>query len=290
MAMAATTTAQDTATTERSSATRGSRPLALRPPFDDILAGLTVALVLIPQSLAYAALAGLPPIAGLIAAIFPPLVAALFASSPYLQTGPTALTALLTLGVLAGSFVPGSPGYLGAAALLALLVGVVRVLLGLLRFGTVAYFMSLPVMRGFTSGAAVLIIASQLPAVFGRGSEGLGVWRAAWRALSNPASVNLIAVALAVGTYLIIRGSRRLSPLLPGVLVAAVVGVILTAVFGRVVPGIGPVPTPAEPGPALGPRDRSGARRCRYRAHRLRRAGRHRQDVRRPQPALERRP
>ncbi|HZJ09822.1 MAG TPA: SulP family inorganic anion transporter, partial [Trueperaceae bacterium] len=127
-----------------------TRLRAFRPPFDDLVAGLTVALVLIPQSLAYATLAGLPPSAGLMAAIFPPLAAALFGSSPFLQTGPTALTSLLTLGVLAGSFVPGSPGYLDAAALLAVLVGVVRVILGLLRFGSVAYFMSLPVMRGFT--------------------------------------------------------------------------------------------------------------------------------------------
>lgn len=241
--MAASTTAREADKTESSTTTRGARPLLLKPPFDDIVAGITVALVLIPQSLAYAALAGLPPVAGLMAAIFPPLIAALFASSPYLQTGPTALTSLLTLGVLAGTFVPGSPSYLAAAALLALLVGVVRVLLSLLRFGTVAYFMSLPVMRGFTSGAAVLIIASQLPAVLGRGAEGLGVWRAAWRALSDPASINLIAVGLAVATFLIIRGSRRLSPLLPGVLIAAVVGLLVTLVAGRVVPVIGPVPT-----------------------------------------------
>src|SRR5690606_24775471 len=146
-----------------------------------------------------------------------------FGSSPYLQTGPTALTSLLTLGVLAGSFVPGSPGYLQAAALLALLVGTFRVILGLLRFGSVAYFMSLPVMRGFTSGAAVLIIASQLPALFGRGSEGLGVWRAAWRAVTAPESFNLIAIGLGVVTYLVIRGARRVSPLIPGVLIAAVI-------------------------------------------------------------------
>src|SRR5690606_27814768 len=92
------------------------------------------------------------------AAIFPPLASALLGSSPYLQTGPTALTALLTMGVLAGTFVPGSPGYVQAAALLALMVGAVQVVIGLARFGSLAYFMSLPVLRGFTSGAAVIII------------------------------------------------------------------------------------------------------------------------------------
>ncbi|HLU28050.1 MAG TPA: SulP family inorganic anion transporter, partial [Glycomyces sp.] len=92
----------------RSPSSRSAPARGLRPPFDDVVAGLTVALVLIPQSVAYAALAGLPPSAGLVAAIFPPIVAAVFASSPYLQTGPTALASLLTLGILSSLVPPGS--------------------------------------------------------------------------------------------------------------------------------------------------------------------------------------
>lgn len=216
------------------------KPLA--PPFDDIVAGLTVSLVLIPQSLAYATLAGLPPVAGLMAAMFPPLASALLGSSPYLQTGPTALTSLLTLGVLAASFVPGSPSYVQAAALLALLVGVSRVVIGLLRFGSLAYFMSLPVLRGFTSGAAVIIVASQVPAALGKGSQGLGVWRAAWNAVSDPGSWNWLAVALCLATLVLVRFMRRRSPLVPGVLIAALLGLAVTAVFGRIVPVIGSLP------------------------------------------------
>lgn len=215
---------------------------ALKPPFDDIVAGLTVSLVLIPQSLAYASLAGLPPSAGLMAAMFPPLVSAVLGSSPYLQTGPTALTALLTLGVLAASFVPGSPGYVQAAALLAVLVGLSRVAIGLLRFGSIAYFMSLPVLRGFTSGAAVLIVASQIPAALGLGSQGLGVWGAAWRALTEPGSWNVVAIALTVATVALVRLTRRLSPLIPGVLLAALLGLAVTLLFGRVAPVIGSLP------------------------------------------------
>lgn len=214
----------------------------LRPPFDDIVAGLTVSLVLIPQALAYASLAGLPPAAGLMAAMFPPLASALLGSSPYLQTGPTALTSLLTLGVLAASFVPGSPNYVQAAALLALMVGVSRVVIGLLRFGSLAYFMSLPVLRGFTSGAAVIIVASQVPAALGRGSQGLGVWRAAWNAASDPGSWNLAAVALCLVTLALVRFTRRVTPLVPGVLVAALVGLGVTLVFGKIVPVIGSLP------------------------------------------------
>src|SRR5690606_17290285 len=160
-----------------------------------------------------------------------------------LQTGPTALTSLLTLGVLAGTFVPGSPGYVQAAALLALMVGAIRVMIGLARFGALAYFMSLPVLRGFTSGAAVLIIVSQVPALLGRGSSGLGVWAAAWRAVSDPERYNVAAIVLAALTIALIRGLRRVSPLIPGVLVAVLLGLAATAVFGRVTPVLGPMPT-----------------------------------------------
>lgn len=223
--------------------TAGTKARALRPPLDDVVAGLTVALVLVPQALAYAALAGLPPAVGIMAAIFPPLASALLGSSPYLQTGPTALTSLLTLGVLTATFVPGSPGYVQAAALLALLVGAARVVIGLARFGSLAYFMSLPVLRGFTSGAAVIIVASQIPALLGRGSAGLGIWAAAWRAMSDFANYNYVAIALTVLTVVVIRGMRRVSPLIPGVLLAVLLGLAVTAAFGRVTPVVGPMPS-----------------------------------------------
>ena len=98
-----------------------------RPRLGDLFGGVSVALVLIPQSIANASLAGLPPVVGLFASAFPLLVFALFASSPYLQTGPVALTSLLTAGALIGAgFDVGTPDYIAAAALLALIVGVTR--------------------------------------------------------------------------------------------------------------------------------------------------------------------
>ena len=95
-----------------------------RPSTGDLIAGVSVALVAIPQSLAYAELAGLPPQYGLYATALPSLLAAAFVSSRYLQTGPVALTALLTLGALSGVAEPGEANYIQSAALLALLVGV----------------------------------------------------------------------------------------------------------------------------------------------------------------------
>ncbi|HJM73427.1 MAG TPA: SulP family inorganic anion transporter, partial [Acidimicrobiales bacterium] len=127
-----------------------------RPVPADLLAGLSVAMVLVPQSMAYAELAGLPSHLGLFASALPPILAAFFASSPYLQTGPVALTSLLTFGALAGLAEVGTPDYVAMAALLALLVGVSRLLLGVFRLGVVTYLMRDPVVTGFTSAAAIL--------------------------------------------------------------------------------------------------------------------------------------
>ena len=157
-----------------------------RPVPADLLAGLSVAMVLVPQSMAYAELAGLPPHLGLFASALPPILAAFFASSPYLQTGPVALTSLLTFGALAGLAEVGTANYVALAALLALLVGVTRLVLGFLRLGVVTYLMRDPVVTGFTSAAAILILASQLPKAFGVvAPEGGVLWRAGW-SLGHP--------------------------------------------------------------------------------------------------------
>ena len=111
-----------------------------RPSSGDIVAGISVALLALPQGLAYAELAGMPAKYGLFAAALPSLFAAVFASSPYLQTGPVALTALLTYGALQGLSEPFSEEFIELAALLALLVGVIRLLLGALRLGKITIF------------------------------------------------------------------------------------------------------------------------------------------------------
>lgn len=188
----------------------------------DIVAGISVALVLIPQSLAYAEIAGVPPHIGLFAAALPPLIAAPFMSSPYLQTGPVALTSLLTFGALSGLEEVGSGGYVEAAALLALIVGVTRMLLGLLRMGTVAYLMSQPVLQGFTTAAAILIVSSQLPAMFGVVPEADGVLDEAWWTLAHPGEWSGIALVLTATTIAVVLGTRQVHRLFPGVLLMVV--------------------------------------------------------------------
>jgi SulP family sulfate permease len=203
-----------------------------RPTSGDLVAGVSVALVAIPQSLAYAELAGLPAQVGLLASALPPLLAAPFVSSRYLQTGPVALTSLLTFGALSGLADVGTAEYVALAGLLALLVGAFRILLGLARLGGVAYLLSEPVLLGFTTGAAVLIIASQLPRVVDVDPDRTGVVVRAASALADVGDWSVTALAFAAGTAVVVLGGRRLHRLFPGVLVAVVAAVVVSSATG----------------------------------------------------------
>ena len=128
----------------------------------DLLAGLTVGVVLLPQGLAFSLLAGLPPVMGLYAAIVASITAALWGSSHHLQTGPTNTAAALTLSVLLPIAAPGSAEFIAAAGLIALMAGIFRLIMGLARLGLLVNFVSDSVVVGFTAGAGVLIMVSQL--------------------------------------------------------------------------------------------------------------------------------
>jgi SulP family sulfate permease len=137
----------------------------------DLMAGLTLGIILIPQAMAYGMLAGVEPVYGLYAALVPLVIYALLASTPHVSVGPTALASLLCLNGLAGMAAPGSPEYLGLAILLAGLTGMLQLLFGLLRLGGIASLLSRPVLSGFVSAAAILIIVSQLDAMLGIPTE-----------------------------------------------------------------------------------------------------------------------
>ena len=202
----------------------------LRPPSTgDVIAGVSVAFIVIPQSLAYAELAGIPAQYGLFASALPAIAAAVFVSSRQLQTGPVALTALLTFGALAPLAEPFSQAYIKLAALLAVLVGVVRTLLGLIRAGRLAYLLSEPVLQGFTTGAAILIVASQIPRVLDVSRAGDGVLLDAATALSEPSQWRLGAILFAAGTALTMVLGRRFHQLFPGVLIALLLSLALSS-------------------------------------------------------------
>ncbi len=233
----------------RVGATRQLRDLAQipRPRAGDVISGVSVALVLIPQSLAYANLAGLPPVMGLFASAFPLLIFAAFASSPFLQTGPVALTSLLTAGALAGAGLePSTEAYIGAAAILAIVVGVTRAIIGITRLGGIVYLMAEPVTIGFTSGAGLVIMASQLPRALGAElPTDVGGWsnpiaRAAW-AISHPNSWTVGALLISVITLGLMLQGRKVHRLFPGVLVAVLLALMFSRAFdygGTVIPDI----------------------------------------------------
>ncbi len=225
------------------------REVPTRPVVGDLVAGISVSVVLIPQAVAYASLAGLPPATGLLAAFAAPIAASFFASSPYLATGPVAITSLLVLGGLSGLAGEGSAQYVALAALLALFVGLVRLVLGLYGGGVLAYLMSQPVLAAFTAAAALLILLSQVPAAVGVPSDSARPGRAAFDALTDPSVWDLSAVAFSVVTIAAMLLVRRLPATFPIVPMLVVGAVIVASTTGAGGPVVGAVSIEGIPNP-----------------------------------------
>ncbi len=210
-----------------------------KPRSGDVVAGVSVALLALPQGLAYAELAGMPAKYGLYAAAIPCLLAAIFASSPYLQTGPVALTALLAYGALESLEKPFTEGFIELAALLALIVGGIRFLIGVFRLGKIADLLTDAVILGFTNGAAILIVFSQLPKSLGVQHSESGILRSGWEAITTPDIWQFGAITFSVLTILIVLGGRLLNRLFPGVLVAVVFGILISHLIDYSGPVVG---------------------------------------------------
>ena len=200
----------------------------------DGLAGLTVALVLIPQSMAYAQLAGLPPYYGLYASFLPPMIAALFGSSRQLATGPVAVVSLMTAASLAPLATAGSEGYIVYAILLALMVGLFQFSLGILRLGVVVNFLSHPVVNGFTNAAALIIATSQLSKMFGVYVDTAEhhyetVYNVVIAAFHHTHWPTLV---MGAGAFAIMYGLRALNPRIPNVLVAVAITTTISWAMG----------------------------------------------------------
>ncbi|MEA3277757.1 MAG: SulP family inorganic anion transporter [Pseudomonadota bacterium] len=196
----------------------------------DIIAGVTVALVLVPQSMAYAQLAGLPVYYGLYASFLPPMVAALFGSSRQLATGPVAVVSLMTAAAL-GPLAAGSPeGYLAYAVLLAFMVGAFQLFLGVFRLGVLVDFLSHPVVVGFTNAGALIIATSQLSKIFGVTVEKAEhhyetVMRVVEAAMEHTHMPTLWMGLLSIG---LLYGLKKYLPKIPNVLVAVAVTTLLS--------------------------------------------------------------
>ncbi len=200
----------------------------------DLMAGLTVALVLIPQSMAYAKLAGLPAYYGLYAAFLPTIVAALWGSSRQLATGPVAVVSLLTATILEPLATSGGQAYIQYAILLALIVGLFQLALGLLRLGVVINFISHPVVNGFTNAAAIIIATSQFSNLFGvhvakAEKHYQTVFRVIEAAFNYTHWPTLFMGVLAI---LIMYTLKRFFRSLPNILIAVVITTIISWAIG----------------------------------------------------------
>ena len=195
----------------------------------DVVAGVTVAMILVPQSMAYAQLAGLPPYYGLYAAFLPVLIGALWGSSYQLATGPVAMVSLLTGATLARFAAPGSDQFITLAVTLALMVGLMQLALGLARLGAIVNFVSHPVIIGFTNAAAIIIALSQLGKLLGVSPERsdnflIEVW-GVLRVIDN---AHWPTLAMGVSAFAVMLLLRRYLAKWPGVLVAVVLGTLLS--------------------------------------------------------------
>lgn len=177
----------------------------------ELFAGLSVGLMVIPQGVAYAALAGMPLITGIYASLLPALVAVLFSASTRLSVGPTALTAMLVSASLAGMAAPASAEWVNLAIWLSVLTGLLQIVLGFARFGWLLSLVSSPVLTAFTQGAAVIILGSQLPALLG--------FTKGWSGLTNLSTLNLYSLAFGLVSLAVLLLSKRLKPTFPTVLV-----------------------------------------------------------------------
>ncbi|MHB1429351.1 MAG: SulP family inorganic anion transporter [Rhodocyclaceae bacterium] len=198
----------------------------------DLIAGVTVALVLVPQSMAYAQLAGLPAYYGLYASFLPVIVGALWGSSRQLATGPVAVVALLTASALA-PLAAGAEHYLILAILLALMVGVVQFSLGLFRLGAVVNLLSHPVVIGFTNAAAIIIGLSQLNKLLGVSmGRSDSFLNDIYGVLLQVGNVHFPTLAMGLGALAGMLLLKRFFPKLPNVLIAVVVTTILSWQIG----------------------------------------------------------
>ena len=200
----------------------------------DLVAGITVALVLIPQSMAYAQLAGLPAYYGLYAAFLPPMVAALFGSSRQLGTGPVAVVSLMSAASLEPLATAGSPEFIAYSITLAMVVGIFQFSLGVLRLGLVVNFLSHPVINGFTNAAAIIIASSQFSKFFGvyvdKASHHYDTMiRVAQAAMDY---THIPTLLYGIGAVAIMVILRRINPRIPNVLIAVMVTTLISYFTG----------------------------------------------------------
>ena len=216
----------------------------------DMMAGLTVALVLVPQSMAYAQLANLPAYVGLYASFLPVIISAIFGSSRQLATGPVAIVSLMTAAAI-GSMELDQSTAMVYAAFLALMVGFIQVSLGLLRLGILVDFLSHPVVVGFTNAAALIIGSSQVSKIFGLEVEkGEHHYQTVWNIIQGLPDTHMVTLIMGVFSLFLLIYLKKEFPKLPNVLITVVICTVISALLhfedkGGAVVGVIPAGLPS---------------------------------------------
>jgi len=200
----------------------------------DFAAGLIVAIMLVPQGMAYAMLAGLPPVTGLYASTFPLITYALFGSSRQLAVGPVAMMSLLVFAGVSSIAEPGSGKYVSLVLLLSLMVGVMQLGMGLLRAGFIVNFISHAVISGFTSAAAMIILLSQLHHLFGIKvlSGGHSAIHLLKEIIHGMGGIHLITFGIGSGSILVLLIFKRKLPNFPAPIVVVAASTLVVSFFG----------------------------------------------------------
>jgi len=232
----------------------GYSPASVRP---DLVAALTVWAVLVPESLAYATIAGVPPVVGLYAAVPSLLLYAAVGTSRHLVVAPMSATAALSIGVVS-TVSSDTSTYVALTSALALATGLVAVAAGLLRLGFLASFISEPVLKGFIIGLALTIMVGQVPDLLGVSKGSGSFFEKAGHILGHLDEADALSVAVGLGSLALLLALRRFVPLLPGSLVVALAGIALTRLLDLDQHGL-EIVGPIDPGlPQLGLPDVSG--------------------------------
>ncbi|WP_420880341.1 SulP family inorganic anion transporter [Rhodococcus sp. (in: high G+C Gram-positive bacteria)] len=198
----------------------------------DVVAGLTVWAVLVPEALAYATIAGVPPVVGLYAAVPSLILYAAVGSSRHLVVGPMSATAALSAAIVAPLAGADGGKYIALSAVLAIATGVVGLLAGLIRLGFVASFISEPVLKGFIVGLALTIVIGQVPKLFGVEKSGGNFFEQGWGVITRLGDTQWRTLLIGALSLVVVLGFKRWLPLVPGSLLAVLLGIGAVALLG----------------------------------------------------------
>ena len=218
----------------------------------DLIAGLTLAAFAIPDNMAYATLAGLPPEYGLYAGIMAPLAYFVFATSRHASVGPSSSEAIMVATFLAAIVITSPAQYAGIVALTAILVGIICVVAWLLKLGFLVNLISGPVMKGFLVGTGLVIIVSQIPKILGLSGAPSSFFGKISFILQNLPEINIYALALGIGALLLFFVLEHKFPRLPGTLLVVILSIIFVALTDLAERGVEIVGTIPQGLPELG--------------------------------------